>query len=241
MHRPSRRSLISRPAFYEEERVDSLEVGMKSDLNDNRLRLNLVAFHQWWDGIQRNIQSGGPTTAIQRTENVDDSYVYGFEAEINAILATDSMIPGDMFRVDGSLGIAKSGYDSEYFASGTDLSDREFGAPHKTAFLGAVYEHPFAGNGGEMRWRLSYFWREGWASEGVIKPGLPEYNDHNVLDASVRYSSADGRWFVEAFGKNITWDEYYVARVRFSAAGAGWGLGNPGDPRAFGVTVGFEN
>ena len=64
-----------RPAFYDGERVDSLEVGMKSDLNDNRLRLNLVSFHQWWDGIQRNIQSGGPTTAIQRTENVDDSYV----------------------------------------------------------------------------------------------------------------------------------------------------------------------
>ena len=151
------------------------------------------------------------------------------------------MIPGDMFRVDRSLGIAKSGYDSEYFASGTDLSDRDFGAPHKTAFVGAVYEHPFAGDGGEMRWRLSYFWKEGWANEGVITPGLTEYNDRNVLDASVRYSSADGRWFIKAFGKNIIWDEYYVARVRFSAAGAGWGLGNPGDPRAFAVTVGFEN
>ena len=66
-------------------------------------------------------------------------------------------------------------------------------------------------------------------------------DDRNIIDVSARYTSGDGRWFVEAFGKNITRDEYYVARVRFSGSGAGWGLGNPGDPRAFGVTIGFEN
>ncbi|MEQ8991107.1 MAG: TonB-dependent receptor [Pseudomonadales bacterium] len=76
-----------RPSFYDEERVDNLEIGMKADLMDRTLRVNLAAYYQFWDGIQRNLQAGGPSDAIQRTENVDDSYVYGMELEVNWIAA----------------------------------------------------------------------------------------------------------------------------------------------------------
>ena len=230
-----------RPAFYDEERVDSLEVGMKADFMDNRVRLNLVGYHQWWDGIQRNLQAGGPTDAIQRTANVDDSYVYGFEGELSAIVALDSLTEGDSWRIDAALGIADSGYKSDYFERGQDLGGQKFGAPHNTAFLGVTYEHPAGGNGAEMSWRTSYFWKDKWWNEGPHVIGFSQYNTRNLLDASVRYTSAGGRWWVKAFGKNLTYDKNYAARVPFSRSANPWGLGNPTDPRTFGVTLGFEH
>ena len=233
-----------RPAFYDEERVDSLEVGIKSDFLDNRVRVNLVGYYQWWDGIQRNLQSGGPTTAIQRTENVEDSHVYGFEGELSAIVALDAIMAGDALRFDAALALADSGYDSDYFASGQDLSGQKFGAPHNTAYLGATYEHPVGGQGASMSWRTSYFWKDSWWNEGIKfrddAGGFTKYNQRNILDASVQYTSAEGRWFVKVFGQNLTYDKNYAARVRF-AGPPYWGLGNPQNPRTFGVTVGFGN
>ena len=233
-----------RPAFYDEERVDSMEFGVKSDFLDNRVRVNVLGYYQWWDGIQRNLQSGGPTTAIQRTENVEDSHVYGFEGELSAIVALDALTEGDSLRFDAALALADSGYDSDYFASGQDLSGQKFGAPHNTAFFGATYEHPAGANGGSMSWRTSYFWKGSWWNEGIKfrddAGGFTKYNSRNILDASVQYTSAEGHWYIKVFGQNLTYDKNYAARVRF-AGPPYWGLGNPQNPRTFGVTVGFEN
>jgi iron complex outermembrane receptor protein len=229
-----------RPAFYDEEMVDSFEIGMKSDLLDRRLRLNLTAYYQIWDGIQRNLQSGGPSDAVQRTANVDESYVYGLEAEVNWIAALDLLQSGDMLRFDGSLGLADSGYESDYFVSGQDLSERSFGAPHNTSFVGVLYEHPVGPNGATVGWRASYYWQEEYWAEGVkiLSTGINHYNARNLLDASVQYTSGDGRWYAKLFGKNLLDDEYYVARVPFAAS---FGLGNPGEPLTWGLTLGFRN
>jgi hypothetical protein len=66
---------------------------------------------------------------------------------------------------------------------------------------------------------------------------LNKYEDTNEVDAQIRYSSADGKWFIKAFGKNLTYDKGYVARVLFAST---FGLGNPRDPRSYGITFGFE-
>jgi iron complex outermembrane receptor protein len=227
-----------RPSFYDEEQVDSLEIGMKSDFLENRLRLNVSAYYQWWEGIQRNLQEGGPTDAIQRTANVDDSNVYGLEVEFNAIVGEDVLTDGDMLRVDGSVGIAESEYDSDYFLAGQDLSGQEFGAPHDTGFLGVLYEHPMGGDGATLSWRASYWYMSDWWSEGLKRPtGINNYNDRNKFDVSIQYTSADGRWYAKLFGKNLSDDENYAARVPFANT---FGLGNPEDPRTYGFTFGME-
>ena len=42
---------------------------------------------------------------------------------------------------------------------------------------------------------------------------------------------------MRAFGKNLTYDKNYAARVPFADS---FGLGNPEDPRTWGLTLGFE-
>jgi iron complex outermembrane receptor protein len=229
-----------RPAYYDEEQVDNFEAGLKADLFDRRLRTNIAVYYQKWDGIQRNLQDGNPITGIvQRTANVKDSHVYGVEAEFNWIALTDALVSGDMLRIDGSIAYGKSGYDSAYVERGFDLSKDPFGAPHDTSFVGLFYEHPVGGAGATLSWRTSYFWKESYWQEGVRNTlGLNKYSSVNIVDASVEYRSADERWFVRLFGRNLTYDKVYQARVLL---GTDFGLGNPDDPRHFGLTFGWEN
>ncbi len=236
-----------RPTFYDRERIDSLEIGIKSDWWDNRMRLNVTGYYNWWDGIQRNLQEGVPGNITQRTANVDDSHVYGVEVEINAIAGLDMLVDGDMLRLDGAFAFAESGYDSDDYVIldpdtltvATDLTKQEFGAPHNTAFFAATYEHPVGGAGATLSWRASYWWKDSNFTEGVRREnGLNEYEEWNEVDAQIQYTSADGNWFVKVFGKNLTYDKGYVARVPFAAT---WGLGNPRDPRTWGITIGFES
>ncbi|MDH3642304.1 MAG: TonB-dependent receptor [Gammaproteobacteria bacterium] len=237
---------LIRPSYYGRERVDNLEVGLKSDWWDNRLRFNVTGYYNWWDGIQRNLQEGVPGNISQRTANVDDSYVYGVEIEINAIAGLDMLTDGDMLRLDGAFAFAESGYDSDDYvildpitlSVATDLTDQEFGAPHNTAFVAATYEHPVGSQGATLSWRASYWWKEGNYTEGVQLPSdFNLYHDWDEVDAQIQYTSGNGQWYIKAFGKNLTYDKGYVARVAFAS---NWGLGNPRDPRTYGLTVGFE-
>ena len=98
-----------------------------------------------------------------------------------------------------------------------------------------------AGGGTSMSWRASYFWKGQWWNEGVRVLGFSQYNARNLVDASVQWTSAADNWFIKVFGKNLTYDKNYAARVPFARGANPWGLGNPTDPRSFGVTVGFQN
>jgi len=236
-----------RPTFYDRERNDSLEVGLKSDWWDNRLRFNVTAYYNWWDGIQRNLQEGVPGAITQRTANVKESHVYGLEVEFNAIAGLDVITDGDMLRIDGAFALADSGYDSDDYVVldpitlqvATDLTKQKFGAPHNTVFLAANYEHPVGGQGATLSWRASYWWKDSNWSEGVhLESGFSKYEERSEVDAQVQYTSGNGRWYIKAFGKNLTYDKGYEARVAF---GSNWGLGNPREPRTYGITLGFES
>ena len=89
-----------------------------------------------------------------------------------------------------------------------------------------------------MSWRASYWWKEGNYTEGVhLASDFNLYHDWDEVDAQIQYTSGNGHWYVKAFGRNLTYDKGYVARVAFAS---NWGLGNPRDPRTYGLTVGFE-
>lgn len=55
--------------------------------------------------------------------------------------------------------------------------------------------------------------------------------------ASVTWNSADDRYYVSAFGKNLTDDRYKTAS---QAVGALWTFSNYGPPRFYGVQAGFR-
>ena len=84
---------------FNEEQADSYEVGVKMDLFDNKLRLNLAAFWTEFQDLQRTIIRPAPGSGGQETvtENAADARSRGFEVEVTAI-------PFEGFTINSSLG-----------------------------------------------------------------------------------------------------------------------------------------
>ncbi|MDZ4729949.1 MAG: TonB-dependent receptor [Xanthomonadales bacterium] len=91
---------------YEEETVDSYEVGLKSDLLDGKLRLNLSAFYATYDDyqvFQFRFDPFSGTTALL-VSNAAQVTTMGFEAEGTAIF-------GDAFSLDFGVGYTNASFD----------------------------------------------------------------------------------------------------------------------------------
>lgn len=228
-----------RPAFYNREKVESFEIGLKSDLFDDRLRFNTAVFYGLWDDIQRNLQFGTDAGNIfQTTLNADDSYVWGFEIEINYIVGTDMMSEGDSLRFDGSFGWFDSQHTSFVDFNGDLMDDRDipFIAPDTTFYMGLTYEHPLGNSGGYMSWRVSYNYTSRYGFNAGNNP-VSIYRAKDIVDAFIRFDSADESWHISVFGKNILNDKYYESRVAF---GSTFGIGYIGMPATWGVEAGVS-
>ncbi|WP_416877515.1 TonB-dependent receptor [Litorimonas sp.] len=103
---------------YEPERVTNYELGLKTQLLDNKVRANLAAFYMDYDNVQRTaviVVNGAPTAT---TANAAKAKVTGIEAELDFIL-------NDYFSFGGSLGLLDPSYD-EFLDAGNDRSDEPF-------------------------------------------------------------------------------------------------------------------
>lgn len=76
---------------YQPENSSNYEIGLKSDLLDRRLRLNLAGFYIDWNdqqaACQNPVSAGGSSTNRTYTCNVAASTIYGLEAEAVARVA----------------------------------------------------------------------------------------------------------------------------------------------------------
>lgn len=230
-----------RPAFYDEEKVNSFELGLKGDFFDNRLRTNLAAFYSIWKDIQRNLQFGtGGGNIFQTTLNAPKSHVWGLEAEINYIIAQDLMASEDSLRFDGSVGWFDSGYDDFIDFDGDNIDDRnrKFEAPNFTFYLGLTYDQPVGNAGGYLTYRVSFSYQNEYKVGNNAADQLGWYSARDFLDASIRYEAEGGKWYVSVFGKNLLDDKYYESRVTFVANA--FGVAIPGMPATWGVEIGFN-
>jgi iron complex outermembrane receptor protein len=96
---------------YSPEGTDNFEVGLKSDLFDRRLRLNIAAYYSDWNNQQAACQNaaslfppGASSTNRTYTCNVAASTIYGAEVEMTARLT-------DFFTLSGNYSYTHARYD----------------------------------------------------------------------------------------------------------------------------------
>ncbi|MCE2391546.1 MAG: TonB-dependent receptor [Proteobacteria bacterium] len=188
----------SAPGPYDEEVVDAFEIGLKSTLLDGHARLNVSAFHNEYDDLQRTVfdQSG-----VQEILNAASATIRGLEVEGMLALA-------ERWVFEASAGWLDASYDDfEAVTSTTGKSASSLGfamAPEFTASLAATYDMHLPG-GGALIWRLSWSYvSELWTDDR----NTIEAEEYRLLDASVTFLDEPGRWKLALFGRNLT-DEIY--------------------------------
>lgn len=220
------------------ETLDAIEIGLKSELFDHRVRLNLAAYDYDYEDIQLQRVVTGASVIF----NAAKGAMRGLDVE--AIFVPPTPVGELQLTLGASL------IDTEYkeFPNGpttvpnatggnatvaTDLAGNDMiRAPKYTATAGIDYELPIGDD--TLAMSVNYFKNDGffWEPDNRL-----EQEPYEVLNAQVSYGfGAEERVRVRVFGKNLT-DAVYASYV---SAGAVGDLVGSAPPRTYGVGFDFK-
>jgi iron complex outermembrane recepter protein len=232
---------------YQPENLWTYEAGIRSDLLDRNLRLNITGFLTKYSNQQLLVLDSGPPP-LQYTIN-SDSTVKGFEVEMLAAPTEGLILSANLGYVDASYDGVTNGI------SGPPAITPEtpfFRSPKWSYSLGAQYEMAMP-NDADLVFDLNYGWKASQAS--TTNPQnmviLPSYG---LLNGRISYRAAAG-WTLSLYGKNLT-DEYYLTNG-FDPSGPsskpspgltgnrhdrvfGFNMLDLGAPRELGIELNFE-
>ena len=210
---------------FEPEEVDSYELGWKSSLADGRFTSNFAFFYADYTNVQIPGSQGGtdPTTGaptfIGVTTNAGGAEFFGVEWEGTALLAEDLFGSGDSF----SLAWGGGWIDAEYteFEAGVppvDISDDRVvqNTPEFSGALTTNYTHPanLFGSDGDVAFITQTSYKSETHIFEVPNPILDQ-SGYGLFDASLVWTSDDGRLQIGVHGKNLFDREYRIAGYNF--------------------------
>ncbi|MEO1252873.1 MAG: TonB-dependent receptor [Pseudomonadota bacterium] len=237
---------------FEPEEVDTYEFGVKKSLWNNRYTSNFAFFYSDYTNVQIpgsvGVDADGDGIAEDFagvTTNAAEARIFGVEYEGNALLyeAAD----GGALSSRWSLGWIDAEYQEFIGPDGSDVSDERFfqNTPEWTASLFATWSQPvgIGRHDGDLALTSGFSYRSLTRNFEVATPlDQPEYV---LVDASLVWTSNDGRWQVGVHGKNLTDKEYIVAGYDFFTIPPFLGLEGTltafyGNPRQIFGTVGVQ-
>lgn len=229
--------------LFEPEEVDSYEIGWKSRLAGGRITSNLAAFYAEYTNVQIPGSQGGTDpitgapTFIGVTTNAGGAEFFGVEWEGTALLGEDIFGAGDSFSIGWGGGWIDADY-TQFLVGAVDVSDNRVvqNTPEFSGALTTTYSHPadFFGRGGDVTFitQTSY---KSKTHQFEVPNDLLDQNGYGLFDASLVWTSEDGRLQMGVHGKNLFDREYRVAGYNFVATNPDGSLVAPITP-----TLGLE-
>jgi iron complex outermembrane receptor protein len=210
---------------FEGEVLKNIELGLRSDLADGRLRLNATAFTGTWEDIQiGEVLTPGTTT----TTNAGEAEIEGLEIE-GIWRATDNL------AINFTYGSLDTRYTDVGSAVVISTNSRFAFAPETSYSIGFRHDASLEG-GGTLTTSLEYGWIDDFETFRNDEFQVSAHNgDYGLLSGRVMWTPAQGNWDFSVFGTNLT-DEYY-RMGGFPAILAGVDQGVVARPRELGVTL----
>jgi iron complex outermembrane receptor protein len=211
---------------YTGERLIQTELGVRSTLFDNSLRLNASYF----DGTWEDIQVGEAIVPGQITQqNAGEADISGFEFDA-------LWYPTDNLSINLAAGWLDTAYTNVGQATTIGLNSSFAFAPDFQASVGAQYDW-IQPNGATMSYRLDYGWTNKYVTIQDIRlqKVQPQYG---LLSGRMTYQPAAGDWSYAIWGRNLG-NEWYQ-QGGFGAFLGGVDQGIVARPREFGITLNLE-
>ena len=207
---------------FKPEKVDSYEVGYKTQLFDRKLSLNLAAFHADYTDVQipgsvACVVSGFPSFCGV-VSNAGKARLRGFEAEGRLHMGG--------LTLTGSLGYIDAKflkYITNIASTPTDVAaNRKIqNTPAWTGNLNAAYSIPVGDGRVDLGAGIS--WKSKTYQFELPNPYLDQPG-YSLVDASLVYHAPDKRWSIGVFGKNLTDKHYITSGYAYIAANATTGV-----------------
>ena len=221
------------------EYITAYEVGTKSDLLQNALRVNAAGFYysyrdeQTFNLIQAP-SSGGLALPLTVLTNAPTATIKGAELEVDATPLANLTTSVTVSYVDAQLGTFNS-----FAGSGPpqDLTGRELpNAPRWNVILQGDYAYPLH-DGATLDLTGTASYRSHEFFESNNSP-LAAQNGYWLLDARLAYQTG-GHWEVAGIGKNLT-NTKYNNYINDLSSGLGLIEGVVGTPRYVGGELVFR-
>ncbi|HWW66048.1 MAG TPA: TonB-dependent receptor [Sphingomonadaceae bacterium] len=225
------------------ETLKSYEVGVKSDLFDRRLRLNVAGFYADYSDIQLSLSncpfpdSGFPATPCALISNAGDARIKGFEVEASAR-------PIEGFLIDAAVSYTDFDYKKGSINPDAGGPGRPNGPqygdvpPYVPAWkwsIGAQYEVDL-GNTGSLTPRIDVSYQDTlWTN--AANRDTNRIGAYTLANARLTWANADKDLEVSAEVTNLFDKYYYLTEFDLTIANGGVSSAQPGRPREWALTV----
>ncbi len=232
-------------ATFNPEHIWSYEAGAKTELFDRRLRVNVTAFHYDYNDLQIQSTISAGVVAIA---NAAQAKVNGFEAEVTARITPD-------FHIDGDLSLLSAKYKS--FPSAAALAalapylvgdprynqaagtynatdNRLNSSPRSSGSVAAEYDYHLAS--GAMIYARADVFFQARVFYDASNSRLQSQGAYHLFDASIGFNTADERWKLQLWSRNLADKRYLIATLGNGLQPAGLA----GNPRTFGGRISYS-
>ncbi|MBP7334320.1 TonB-dependent receptor [Niveispirillum sp.] len=215
---------------YDPETVWNYEGGIRSDLLDRRLRLNITGFHMDYTDQQLTALNQATNTIFM--QNVGSSHRTGLEVETQALVA-------EGWRLEGTFGYLEAKYDDVGTATGITKNSRVLRSPKYTYTLGSSYTVPVGA--GTMTSNLNYNYRSKQSTTSTDTNSVL-LDGYGLLNARIQYDAPDEAWSVAVQATNLADKVYYIGGIDFARREALTGVSqlDVGRPREFAVNFRYR-
>jgi iron complex outermembrane receptor protein len=222
---------------FDPEELASLEVGVKTQLFDRRLTLNVAAFSMDYKDIQLTLLSC-PQFSPPGQQSCAMPFNAG-NADVKGIEVETVITPIDHLTIDASFSTLDFEYTSINDQAGgpTRPNGPQYGmrptyTPEKKGNVGIQYEFRL-GNAGTLTPRMDVSYTGNMYANAVntVRTLLDSYT---LFSARLTWRSPEDVWEVAAEGTNLDEELYYITRADLSGSGMIWQ--QPAPPRDWGIT-----
>lgn len=216
--------------------ITAYEAGIKSELFDHTVRLNLAAFHYDYNNLQ--VQAYTATGPV--LTNAAKARFNGIDAELTIAPTRELMINSSLNYTDAhyvdfanavcTFPLPAGGYSGSVTCNATG---NQVALSNPLTISNSISYTVETGSGslqlvGDMSYQHSYF----FDVQNSIKQ-----NAYTLFGAQISWTTRDEHWTFALFGRNLTKEKYYANRTLTAGFGDAY---TPGSPRVFGGRVSFK-
>lgn len=187
------------PGPFDEETVDSYEIGYKSELG-GRGRLNAAAFYTTIDDMQREVNQADPFAGVvQVIKNTADAEIYGVEIDGTFALQSNTVLMASVGWVDPSYTTVRFDLNGDGVIDGRDEALELPRAAKWTYSVGLNHDW-LLNSGAAVSFRVNYAYRD---DSFYTDNNLGYLLSQKILDFGLDYAMANQRWVFSLYGRNL--------------------------------------
>ncbi len=192
------------------EKSESYEVGLKTELLDKRLRLNLAAFQTDYDGYQANVPDLVNGVIVTRLINAGKVSTKGVEIDLTARVTPNFTVNAGVANI---LARVKAFACPVGAAASCDINGKPLPfSPDWKASLRVKYSQPLSG-GLSIDYGADASWQTRTNFDLQQQPDSFQ-SEYTIINASIALQSTAG-WRLALVGKNLT-DQSYASFIQSS-------------------------